>query len=490
MSVIDQSSPAGAAAADSSPPPSWVPLLKRLHFYAGILIAPFLLVATITGGLYAVAPTVEKFVYTDLLTTDSSGSPAPLADQVRAAQQRFPDLTVSAVRPPASAGETTRVLFTDNTLGTSERRAVFVDPVSTEVVGDSVSYGSAAALPLRTWLSGLHRNLHLGEPGRLYSELAASWLWVVALGGLALWVARYRITRRNNRDRARLLTVDRSAGGRSRNLNWHGALGIWIAVGLVMLSATGLTWSRYAGENVAQLRTSLNWTTPSLNTDLTKAPTAPSGGGHGHGHSTPTTGTDSAVTAQNVERLDAVLAAARGAGVVDAVEVSIPPSEHTAFTVTEVRRAWQVSPNSAAVDGATGAVTEVSWFADWPLAAKLTTWGIALHMGLLFGLTSQLALAALAVALVVVIVRGYVMWWQRRPRNRSRRGERRGGGYRVGRPPVRGAWRRVPVGAGVVGVVAVGVAGWFLPLLGIPLLVFLVFDSATGVWSRYRTPAK
>ncbi len=29
--------------------------------------------------------------------------------------------------------------------------------------------------------------LLLGDSGRLYSELAASWMWVAALGGIALW---------------------------------------------------------------------------------------------------------------------------------------------------------------------------------------------------------------------------------------------------------------------------------------------------------------
>ncbi|MBD0020478.1 PepSY domain-containing protein [Gordonia pseudamarae] len=478
MSVIDHSPSAGTGAADPSPPRSWVPLLKRLHFYAGILIAPFLLVAAVTGGLYAVAPTVEKFVYADLLTTDSSGSPAPLADQVRAAQLRFPDLMVSAVRPPASAGDTTRVLFADPSLGESETRAVFIDPVSTDVVGDSVSYGSAAALPLRTWLSGLHRNLHLGEPGRLYSELAASWLWVVALGGLMLWVARYRNKRRNNPAKARLATVDRSARGRTRNLNWHGVLGIWIALGLLMLSATGLTWSRYAGENVGDLRSALSWTTPSVNTDLGAEPDAPSsGGGHDHGHGASSSGADTTVVTRNVGRLDAVLAAAREAGIDDAVQVGIPSTPHTAFTVTEVRREWQLSPSSVAVEGDSGDIVDISWFGDWPLAAKLTTWGIALHMGLLFGLASQLALAALAVVLVIVIVRGYAMWWQRRPRNESRP---------TGTPPVRGPWRRVPPAAGVAGLVAVVAVGWFLPLLGIPLLVFLSADGAVGAWTRHR----
>ncbi len=31
-----------------------------------------------------------------------------------------------------------------------------------------------------------------GRLGRNYSELAASWMWVIALAGLALWVMRRR----------------------------------------------------------------------------------------------------------------------------------------------------------------------------------------------------------------------------------------------------------------------------------------------------------
>ncbi len=34
--------------------------LLRLHFYAGIFVGPFLLIAAISGGLYAIAPTIEQ----------------------------------------------------------------------------------------------------------------------------------------------------------------------------------------------------------------------------------------------------------------------------------------------------------------------------------------------------------------------------------------------------------------------------------------------
>ncbi|MET7752787.1 PepSY-associated TM helix domain-containing protein [Micromonospora sp. NPDC005367] len=85
--------------------------------------------------------------------------------------------------------------------------------------------------------------------GRHYSEVAASWLWGVALGGLALWWRRDRSSRGRL---GRLLLPDLAArkGGR-RTRGWHASTGVWLAVGLLFLSVTGLTWSRHGGANFA-----------------------------------------------------------------------------------------------------------------------------------------------------------------------------------------------------------------------------------------------
>lgn len=430
-------------------------LLRRLHFYAGVFVGPFLLIAAVSGGLYAIAPSIEQVVYRDYLHVDTAGDRRPVDEQIRAAQAVRPDLTVTAVRPAGEPGDTTRVLFDDPTLGESERRAVFVDPVTARPLGDLAVYGSSGALPVRTWIDQLHRSLHLGESGRLYSELAASWLWVIAVAGVWLWFARSRRGRR-------MLTVDRTLRGRARTLNWHGAVGLWIAAGLIFLSATGLTWSHYAGDNITALRAALSWTTPTVST---------AAGASGHAHHGAPAPTDGG--AASVDEVDRVLQAARAAGVGGRVEVSIPADPATAFTVAQTREPWVMSNNAVAVDGSTGQVTDVSWFADWPVAAKLAAWGIQLHMGLLFGPANQLALAVLALALVTVIVRGYLLWWRRRP-------------TAAGRPPARGVLRGVSPAAALALVCAAAVAGWFVPLLGLSLLGFVVFDVAIGMIQRRR----
>ena len=442
----------------------------RLHFYAGLFVGPFLLIAALSGGLYAVAPSIEQLVYRHYLHVDSTGSALPVSDQIRVAQEVRPDLDVTAVRPATAPGDTTRVMFGDPTLGPSERLGVFVDPVTGQSLGQLTVYGSSGSLPVRTWISNLHRNLHLGEPGRLYSELAASWLWIIALGGVILWVGRYRRTRRQRPAEARLLTVDRSARGRALTMNWHGAVGLWIAAGLFFLSATGLTWSTYAGANVDALRAAMSWTTPTVATAGD-----PEHAGHGA-----TTESDSAAAPSEprVGEVDRVLQAARAAGIDGKVEVSIPSRPDTAFTVTQTRQPWVLSNSTVAVDGTTGKITDATWFADWPLAAKLSAWGIQLHMGVLFGVANQLVLVALAAALVTVVVRGYLMWWRRRPAL---------GGGPGGRPPRRGALTQLPPGAAVAVVMVAAAVGWFVPLFGLSLVAFVAVDVAIG-FVRRATP--
>ncbi|MBT2410392.1 PepSY domain-containing protein [Streptomyces sp. ISL-12] len=424
------------------------PLVLRLHFYAGVFVAPFLLVAAVTVLLYAASFQAEKLVYAHELTVpEVGGAKLPVSEQVAAAREAHPEGTVSAVRPSPADDATTRVMLSGVAgVDPAHTLAVFVDPCTAEVRGALEQYGSTGALPLRTWIDEFHRDLHLGQTGRLYSEFAASWLWVIAGGGLVLWFSRRRARRKL-----------RGTSGRRRTLGLHGATGAWIAAGLVFLSATGLTWSTYAGANVEKLRVSLGQTTPAVSS-------AAAGGEHaGHGAAAGAGG-----DAAHGVGLDQVLAAARAEGLGDPVEIVPPADASTAYVVRQVQRSWPEKQDSVAVDPATGEVTDVLRFADYPVLAKLTRWGIDLHTGNLFGLVNQLALMALALALVLLIVWGYRMWWQR------------GRGSSFGRPIPRGAWQQVPPYLLVPLLACAAVLGYFVPLLGIPLAAFLAADIVLG----------
>ncbi|WP_406860543.1 PepSY domain-containing protein [Streptomyces sp. HUAS MG47] len=437
------------------------PLVLRLHFYAGVLVAPLLLVAATSGLLYALSFQAEKVVYAHELTVPVGERTVPLSQQVHAAKKVNPGGTVTAVWPSAEPGATTRVLMADPSVKEGTSLAVFVDPYTAEVRGQLPSYGSSGALPLRTWLDELHRDLHLGELGRNYSELAASWLWVVALGGLALWIGRRRRARRE------LFLPERGPKSRRRTLSWHGAVGLWAVTGLVLLSATGLTWSRWAGENIDAVRSQLGGATPAVSAVI-GAGTGEGTTGHeghaGHGGGAPA----QAATGPDVG-IDKVVAAAREAGVDGRIAVTLP-AEGKAYVVKQTDTQFPVHLDSVAVNPADGAVMDQLRFADYPLLAKLTRFGIDAHTGVFLGLANQLALAALALALILLIVWGYRMWWLRRP----------------GRPVARGAWRKVPPTMLLPLLAGTALVGWFVPMLGISLLVFLAVDVLLGLMARAR----
>lgn len=484
MSLLDTRTPVQGDPVQNPPDPSrstgWVTaLIRRFHFYAGLLVGPFILVAAVTGGLYAFAPQLDESVHATALHVPASSTSLTLADQVAAATRYAGGAAPVAVRPAPGSTDTTRVMFASKGLGESERRAVFVDPGTGAITGDMTVYGSSGSLPARTWLDYLHRNFHLGSPGRLYSELAASWLWVLAVGGIVVWIHRWR---RSRRPLAALVvpagTVRSGGGGRRGTLAWHGVTGTWVLLGLLFLSATGVTWSQLGGANVTKLRDSLGWQTPTVSTKLVAGPgvgTSPAGSGDHADHQHDAAGTGSGGAAV----IDAVLATARAAAIDSPkVELAVPSTSTTAWKVIEVDRSWPTNVDAVAVDPSTMTVTDRAFFADFGIVPKLVQWGIALHMGVLFGLVNQIALVLLAFAATALVILGYRMWWQRRPT--------RDQPALLARPRLFDVLRDVPRWALVlIGAVTVAV-GWFLPMFGMPLALFLAVDAVIAARARRR----
>ncbi|MFT4128407.1 MAG: PepSY-associated TM helix domain-containing protein [Gordonia sp. (in: high G+C Gram-positive bacteria)] len=440
----------------------WRPLLLRWHFYAGLLVGPFLLVAAITGLLYTLTPQIDRAVYRHELTVDHVGAHRlPLSAQVRAARAAHPEGTICSITPAPTADGTTRVGIATDDVPAEAIRTVFVDPYTGDVRGALTTYGEW--LPVRAWFDDLHRTLHLGEIGRNYSEIAASWLWVVALGGLVLWIGH----RRRTRTLARLARPDRTGPGatgdstaarRRRTLSWHAAVGVWILVGLIGLSATGLTWSRFAGEHIGEVRSALSWVTPSV--------------------STATPGVTPVDDAALVAQATGVARAARAAGLRDPMVLTPPAGPGAAWQVTENQRTVPTRADAVAINPAGDTVVDRVAFADWPVMAKMTRWTIDAHMGLLFGLLNQIVLALLALGLISVIVRGYLLWWRRRPSGRALPGA-----------PPRGTLAALRPGE-AVGLIAVIVGvGWFVPWFGLTLGLFTVIDAARGIVADRRVEA-
>ena len=376
--------------------------LSRLHKFAGVIIAPFLIVAALSGFLYALAPTFEPWIYHDEVTATAPGNPRSLDEQIAAAQREHPDGDVVRVEPSEDPQETTRVLFDDPTApNSSYTQAVFVDPVDLHITGELQQYGGSRALPFRTWASNGHRTLWLGEPGRLYVELAASWLGALSILGLYLWLKRKQ---RNKKQPSKVLAL-------------HARVGAWLLPGFLFLTVTGLTWSLVAGTSIGKMREELNWKEPSVATSVAEAGASTGVGEHaghsghaGHKGHASHAGHAGHENAAELAGAQTALSAARTQGLTGVLEMTPPEKPCDAWGVREARAAFKLRSDAVAVTP-NGEVIDRINSADWPLAAQLTSWLIQLHMGTLFGIYSQIALAALALGLLVVSIAGLRMWW-------------------------------------------------------------------------------
>ncbi|WP_241649870.1 DUF2534 family protein [Rosenbergiella collisarenosi] len=450
-------------------------LLRRLHFYIGLFVGPFIFIASLTGMLYVVTPGVERALYASTLNVVPDGKPHSLAEQVTAAQRAVHSPgSITALRPAPTATDTTRVQFSQAGLGPSETRAIFVDPYRLTITGDYTVYGTSGILPLRTTLDHLHQSLLLGNIGRAYSELAASWMWIAAVGGLILWVASYR----------RL----KMAAGRSRfSQRWHRRMGGILLLGMLFLSATGITWSQWAGENVNRMRHAFGWLTPQVtaivgvpaqqlpHTAHAEHQAMDMGSMPGMDMSTPSPTPRPTYNVADNE-WDRILLAARQSGIhANKIEIRPPKDSHHTWTVSEIDHRWPVQVDAVALDPKTLAVIDHVEFRHYPLLAKLTRWGVDAHMGLLFGWVNQLMLALFALGLCAMIIMGYRLWWVRRPdpANHS--------------PAVTlsEAWRNCPIVTRSLVIVIAVLVGYALPVLGVSLVLFVLIDILR--WKRAKT---
>jgi uncharacterized iron-regulated membrane protein len=416
------------------------PLARRVHFLAGILVAPFVLLLCVTGLVYVCSPQIHDDLYGNQLFVDEvgTGGPRPVAGQVAAALAAHPEAELRSVVPPPEPDRTTRVnLAVPGPTEPGEVRTVFVDPYTDRISGELTTVDGR--MPANVWLRDLHADLHLGPVGRLYSEVAASWLPVIVVSGLVQWIAKQGRRRRGLRE---LLTpLPRGKGEQARMRAVHGPLGIWLTVGLLVMSGTGLAMSRFAGWGLPAVRA------PELATAQVVAPgnVGPIG-------------------------VDRVLEVARAEGLGGELVVAAPTAPDRPFTVTETSPGLPIQKDGIAVDPYTGQVTERIGWDDYPFLAQLRELGVQAHTGSLFGPANQIVLALLVITTIVLVLIGYRMWWRRNPYRQEAR-------LPPAPPP---ALRRLPASVAVPVVLAVVVLGWLLPVFGISLLAFVAADLVVG----------
>ena len=462
MSATDQQEPA-APASKARSAGRWYATVWRWHFYAGLVVAPFLLILAVTGAIYLFNTELNDIIYPDLMFVDSAGPAVPASRWVASAEQAFPDATVTRINMPTDTGRSAMLFVTPDQ---GMPRRVFVDPASAAVLGSFVYERTLVGIA-----DTVHGSLMLGWIGDAVVELAACWAAILIVTGLYLWWPR-------RSGKAGVWYPRFAARGRRFWRDMHAITGVYAAVLILFLIFTGLPWAGIWGGQLftpAVEALGLGYSgarTPPAS--VAKAPlTTPaergrgtpwalenvappnSSAGHAH-HGASASRDESALPAPDigVDRVRRIIAQQ---GLAEDYWLMLPVGATGVYKAQTYPDRPQ-GQRTLFIDRYSGAVLRDIAFDDYGVAGKTIELGVALHMGNYFGLANQLVMLAACIAIALLVITGFVMWWRRRPAGR------------LGAPP-----RRAPLRMRYLGVIVIAMAIVF-PLAGVSLLVVLVAD--------------
>jgi uncharacterized iron-regulated membrane protein len=379
----------------------------RLHFYAGLIVAPFVLILAITGAIYLFNTEIEDAAHPDWRFVHTQGAHLAPERLVNGAIDAFPGARPTRIDLPTAPNRTAMVFLTPEN-GAPFR--VYVDPVSGQALGSFVYTQTLVG-----WADLMHGELLLGDAGDLIVELAACWAIVMVLTGLYLWWPR-------SANRLFGVFLPRFGAGRLFWRDLHAVGGVWISLLLLFLLITGLPWSNTWGANLDRVMNqagigypasyrahvdhaatasnpTLSQTNPGVPWTLAQAP-APHSDHAAHMPMAPiSVGEAGRIFAQH--------------GLTTAYRLVYPRDAHDVFTAY----AYPDRPEGQRtihLDQYSGAVLNDVRFADYGVGAKAVEWGVQLHMGNYFGLPNQLLMLLAAFGAALLSVTGPIMWLMRR----------------------------------------------------------------------------
>jgi uncharacterized iron-regulated membrane protein len=386
--------------------------LWRWHFYAGLLVIPFLLALAGSGLLMLLSKPVDGLLQQELTQVSVDGEALPASALLSSVQEAFPQAHVKLYVPPADATHSAQFSLVSHHAGGhggghgAPSITAFVNPYTGEVLG-TLDPSTTIYSAIKTF----HGKLYLGDLGDSLIEITAGLAILMVLSGI------YLALQRNG---WRELIPPTSLSSRNDWRRLHSSLGLLIAVPLVFFLLSGLSWTNVWGGKMVQAWSSV----PGTSFVAPAAEETHESMNHEGMHHVPwaleQTPMPQSGTATNMPtelNLDQVSRIATEQGF-ENFRVHLPADENSVWTITATTMAGDVTnptqERTLHLDRHTGEALADIRFADYPLMGKAMTAGIPLHQGDL-GLWNLLVNLLFCGLIMLMIVGGITMWWKRRP---------------------------------------------------------------------------
>lgn len=417
----------------------------RWHFYAGLLILPFLIILSITGALYLFNDELDALIHADLKRVAVQETTQPPATLVNVALDAHPGTAVKYTSPPtpeSSAEVTVNAL-------TGERLAVYVNPYTAEVLGALDDRGT-----IMWTVRYLHSLKYFGPTARKFIEIAAGWSILLVGTGIYLWWPR-------GKGSGGLVSVRGKPKSRVFWRDLHAVLGIFVGGFIVFLALTGMPWSGVWGGKVNEWANGNNFGYPAgvrVEVPVSNAYLSDQGLTSWSLEQARVPESTPPATPSPRIGLNNAVAAFEQLGLQQGYAVNLPTSAAGVYT-------GSIYPDDLSqqrvihLDQYSGEPLLDMSYADYGPLGRWLEFGINVHLGQQFGLVNQLFLLAVCLAIVLMCVAAGVMWWKRRPSGS------------MGVPPLPADKR---IFRGLIATLAIG--GVIFPLVGASLIVMLLID--------------
>lgn len=484
----------------------------RLHFWVALFSAPALIVLACTGLVILYTQPLDLWLHHDLKVVAQGSQQVSLDDQVAAARQHVgPEMVLDGVIPPDAPGRSTEVDFASAEVAEVGERnliQVFVDPYTGRYLGQRSELSGIVG-----WSNQLHRLFgndgpkislpslgHIIAPsaypdatikvgvGNLIIEVMAGWILVLLSSGIYLWWPR---AIEGGKPR---LAVRWRKGGRLRWRDLHATTGILVSIVLICYIVSGLTWSRYWGENWRAVASTV---TPAAEIDAPSTP-AKVGDFDRLGRRIAWAAKDDAVFASTTST-GGPRPATLGLAEIDRIAKDekmvpgyaiIPPSDsvdedgrpvYGSYTVVNHWPQKLSEQRTLYLNQFTGQTITNATAAQDGALSRLSSWSVDMHMGNQYGLLTRILATLACLGLLTMITTGVIMWWKRRPTGASGLPGRANGKSSASTP------RSAAITVGVIGTVLAVT----YPAFGVTLLLVIgaevLLGAMRGTGSTERT---
>lgn len=378
------------------------PLFFWFHLVAGLAAGLVVLGMAATGVLL----TYERQLVdradapVSRVAAHAAAKALPIEEQVRRAVAARPKAVPTSVTVAADPRTATA-------LALGREGVLYVDPYTGEPSGE----GSRSLRGFFRSVTEIHRFLGAEgdrrEIGRGATGAANLVFLALIVTGLYIWVPR-NFTRRQVRAVA---WFRRGLSGKARNFNWHNTIGLWIALPLLGIVASGAVMS-YDWANALLYR--LTGSEPPVEAPRQSAP----GGSPGGPGANRSGGAErpSAFDPASVAGIDRLFQTARGrvAGWrTITARLPKPEDESVSFSIARSHRGRPDLRDTLELDRKSGAVVKWQPFSEQSAGRRARSWLRFLHTGEAGGLLGQSIAGAASAGTLVMVWTGFSLAFRR-----------------------------------------------------------------------------